>query len=242
MNKSISLLFLLMMSSLIMYSQNEIKRDSLTIHLEMEKDSLAIRLIPQKEIPKEPIIYQEPLINSMDLELGRNESHNKTKSELPNYFNYKLELSPGLRPHKLSSRLSYSLNEYNYNYGIGNYRQGGIELIYKPLDKLTLSLGGYNVNYNILHSKYNDIVFNFNATYEFTDWMYLSVFGQYSANSLNNARFGGYMFAPQTSYGAVLRFKTSEKVDLNVGVERVFNSLTKNWETQGIFGPTIRLK
>ncbi|TFD93773.1 hypothetical protein E2605_16625 [Dysgonomonas capnocytophagoides] len=231
MNKSISLLLLLMMSSLIMYSQSEIKRDS-----------LANRLTPLKEIPKEPIIYQEPLIGSMDTELDRNESYDNVKSELPNYLDYKLKLTPDLRPRKLSSILSYSLNEYNYNYGMGNYRQGGIELIYKPLDKLTLSLGGYNVNYNILHSKYNDIVLNFNATYEFTDWMYLSIFGQYSANSLNNARFGGYMFAPQSSYGAVLRFKTSEKVDLNVGVERVFNSLTKNWETQGIFGPTIRLK
>lgn len=242
MNKSIFLLLLLIMSSLTIYSQNEIKRDSSTIYLEVEKDSLAIRLTPPKEISKEPIIYQESLTNSMDIELDRNQSYNKTESELPDYLNYKLELTPYLRPRKLSSPLSYSLNEYNYNYGIGNYRQGGIELIYKPLDKLTLSLGGYNVNYNILHSKYNDIVFNFNATYEFTDWIHLSVFGQYSANSVDNARFGGYMFAPQTSYGAVLRFKTSEKVDLNVGVERVFNSLTKNWETQGILGPTIRLK
>lgn len=215
----------------MVYSQNEINRDS-----------LVIKHVPQNEISKDPIIYQEPLIYSVDTESENRGLNDKSEVKLPNYLNYGLKLSPDLKPRILSSTLSYSLNGYDYNYGMGNYRQGGIELIYKPLDKLTLSLGGYNVNYNILHSRYNDIVFNFNATYEFTDWMHLSVFGQYSANSLNNARFGGYMFTPQTSYGAVLKFKTSEKVDLNVGVERIFNPLTKNWETQGILGPTIHLK
>lgn len=180
--------------------------------------------------------------NSTDIELSNRESSDKTNSELPDYLRYKLTLTPDLKPRRLFPTLSYSLNEYSYNYGVGNFRQGGIELVYKPMNKLTLSLGGYTVNYNILHSRYNDIVFNLDATYEFTDWMHLSVFGQYSANSVNNTRFGGYMFAPQTSYGAVLKFKTSEKVDLNVGVERVFNSLTKSWETQGILGPSIRLK
>lgn len=242
MNKSIFLLLLFIVGSIAIYSQNDLKEDSLIIRRETKRDSLAIRLTPLKETSREPIVYEEPLISSMELELDRNESFDNTQYELSNYLNYKLELTPDLRLRKLSPTLSYSLNEYNYNYGIGNYRQGGVELIYKPLDKLTLSLDGYNVNYNILHSKYNDIVFNFNATYEFTDWMHLSVFGQYSVNSVNNTRFGGYMFAPQTSYGAVLKFKTSEKVDLNVGVERVFNPLTKGWETQGILGPTIRLK
>ncbi|MFR9165107.1 MAG: hypothetical protein ACLVKO_02335 [Dysgonomonas sp.] len=230
MNRFFFLLFLFV-TSIMVYSQNEIKRDS-----------LVIKYVPQNEISKDPIIYQEPLINSVDTELENRGLNDKSEVKLPNYLNYGLKLTPDLKPRKLSSTLSYSLNGYDYNYGIGNYRQGGIELIYKPLDKLTLSLGGYNVNYNILHGKYNDIVFNFNATYEFTDWMHLSVFGQYSVNSVNNARFGGYMFTPQTSYGAVLKFKTSEKVDLNVGVERIFNPLTKNWETQGILGPTIHLK
>lgn len=217
MNRFCFLLFLFV-TSVTMYSQNEIIKDSSVIN----------KGFSHNEISKDLIIHQTPLINSEDIKLVDREPYNEAEIKLPNYLNYKLELSPDLRPRKLFSTLSYSLNEYNYTYGIGNYRHGGIELIYKPIDKLTILMGGDVVNYNILHSRYNDILFNFNATYQFTDWMYLSVFGQYSVNSLSNARFGGYMLAPQSSYGAVLRFKTSEKVDLNVGVERVFNSLTKS--------------
>lgn len=231
MNRFCFLLFLFI-TSIMVYSQNEMMKDSLIIK----------RIFPQNEISKEPIIYQEPLINSVDIELKDREPHSEVEIKLPNYLNYRLKLTPDLKPQKLSSTLSYSLNGYGYNYGIGQYYQGGIEFVYKPLDKLTISFATYGVQYNILHSRYNDVVFNFDATYEFNSWLKLSGFGQYSFNSVNNARFGGYMFAPQTLYGATLQFKASEKVYLNVGIERSFNSLTKNWETNAFLGPSIRLK
>lgn len=230
MNKLVFLVFLLIVCNTI-YSQNEIN-----------KDSLKIRINPHEYIRGEPIINQESLYNSLDMGLDNIQIEDKNESKLPDNYNYKLKLTPDLIPRKISSNLSYSLNEYNYNYGIGNYRQGGIELLYKPLNKLTISMGGYAINYNILHGRYNDIMFDFNATFEINDKMFLTLFGQHSVNSMHNAGYGGYMFSPQPSYGAKLKFKTSEKVDLNIGVERSFNSMTKQWKSTGILAPSIRLR
>lgn len=230
MNKLVFSVFLLIVCN-TMYSQNEIN-----------KDSLKIRSNPQENIRGEPVIHQQSLKNYLEVESHDIQIEDKTESKLPENLNYKLKLTPDLIPQRLSYTLSYSLNEYNYNYGIGNYRQGGIELFYKPSDRLTISMGGYTVNYNILHSRYNDILYNFNVTYGINDWMVLSLFGQHSVNSMNNADYGGYMFSPQPSYGATLKLKASEIVDLNIGVERSFNSMTKQWESNGMFSRSIRLR
>ena len=138
--------------------------------------------------------------------------------------------------------VSYTFREYSFNYTIGQYHRGGIELNFKPTDKLSITLAGYAVQYNILHSRYNDIVFNFDVAYQFNNWLQASVYGQYSAKGIQNARNGGYMFSPQTYYGAMLDFKTSEKVSINIGVERTLNPFTKGWDTNSILAPKIRFR
>lgn len=230
MNK-IFVLFLLLVLSITTLAQNEIK-----------EDSLLIKHLPKKEISNEPFSNQELITNSMELGLKNEELLNKSSLKLPDYLNYKIKLTADLKPQRLSSTLSYSLNEYNFDYVIGEYRQGGIILIYKPFDKLKMSFGAHTVNYSILKSRYNDILFDYNAQYDFTDWLQLSVYGKYSVKSVQNARIGGYMFSPQSSYGAALKFKTSDKVDINLGVDRVLNSLTKSWGSNFILGPSIHLK
>jgi len=230
MNK-IYVLLLLLVISITINAQNEEK-----------EDSLLIKHLPKKEISGETLLHQELLTKSMNLELKNKELLNEGKLKLPDYLNYKIKLTADLKPQRLSSTLLYSLDEYKFDYVIGEYRQGGIILIYKPLEKLKMSFGGYTVNYSILKSRYNDIMFDYNAQYDFTDWMQLSVFGKYSVKSIHNARIGGYMFSPQTSYGANLKFRTSEKLDINLGISRVLNSLTKGWGTNYILGPSIHLK
>ncbi|GEM_PF-3343866 len=145
------------------YSQNEIKKDSLKLEKEIKEDSFIITSSTPNGLSYKLITHKDSISNPIDIKLENKISIDKSEIRLPDHLNYKLKLTPDLIPQRLFPNLSYSLNEYTYDYGFGSYRQGGIEFVYKPLDKLTLNMAGYIVNYNIFHSKFNDLQFNFNS-------------------------------------------------------------------------------
>lgn len=140
------------------------------------------------------------------------------------------------------NRLSYSLQETDYNYGIGQFHQGGVSLLYKPLDKISIKLDANAIQYNILHSRYNDVISNLSIGYKFNNWLELFIFGQYAVNAENNARHGGYMLSPQTSYGTMVNFKLTDNIDLGLRQERVLNPMTRKWENNTVLAPAIRFK
>lgn len=127
------------------YSQNEIKKDSLKLEKEIKEDSFIITSSTPNGLSDKLITHKDSISNPIDIKLENKISIDKSEIRLPDHLNYKLKLTPDLIPQRLFPNLSYSLNEYTYDYGFGSYRQGGIEFVYKPLDKLTLNMAGYIV-------------------------------------------------------------------------------------------------
>lgn len=224
MNKFL-LFILLFFYCFVVYSQSET-----TI------DSTVIRKSGRIEISNDPLLYQESIkeINIKPEEIEVKDSITDS--------GYTLQPTLDSNPLKLPDKLTYSLNEYEYNYGIGQYHEGRIEISYKPMKKFSLYSGVSGVHYNILHSRYKDIVFDFNAIYQFNSLLQLSVFGQYSINSDRNERFGGYMFSPQNTYGAELNIRLSDNLDLSLRRERVLNPMTRKWENNTVLAPAFRFK
>lgn len=159
--------------------------------------------------------------------------------------NYQLNLKK--YAYRLKQNVSYMLyNNSDVLYGFGcSYEAGGL-LIYQPFDKLTYSIGASTVKYSMNGSLYNDYLFNSSMTYQFNNRLKLYIYGQYSVNSQKNTLAGGYNLSPQNCYGAILMIKVLDSkkysIDMNIGAERSYNPLNKNWEMNYRLGPDIRLK
>ena len=147
----------------------------------------------------------------------------------------------------LKHNFSYLLySNTNALHGFGNSYEAGGMLIYQPFDKLTFSLGASGAKYAMNGHSYSDYLFNGSMTYRFNHWLMLHLYGQCSLNSQSNALAGGYYLSPQTCYGAILMIKVMDEkkysVDMNIGAERTFNPLNKQWEMNYRLGPEIRIK
>ncbi|NDV84838.1 hypothetical protein [Bacteroides sp. 51] len=147
----------------------------------------------------------------------------------------------------LKYNLSYLLyNNTNVLNGFGSSYEVGGMLVYHPFDKLTFSIGASGAKYTMNGNSYNDYLFNTSMTYRFNHWLKFHLYGQYSLNAQSNALAGGYYLSPQTSYGALLMIKVIDEkkysVDMNIGAERTFNPLNKQWEMNYRLGPEIRIK
>lgn len=162
-----------------------------------------------------------------------------------NYYQSYLDANSSVSD--LMQNFSYMLyNNRNVLCGFGNSYEGGGVFIYQPFDKLSFSIGASAMKYSMNGNLYSDFLFNSSISYQFNDWLKLYIYGQYSMNSQKNALYGGYNLSPQNCYGAILMINVLDNkkysIDMNIGAERSYNPLNKNWEMNYRLGPDIRLK
>lgn len=119
MNRPIFLIFPFIVCSNI-YSQNEIKKDSLKLEKEIKKDGLIITLSTQNELSNKLITHKDSISNPIDIELENKISIDISEVSLPGHLNYKLKLTLDLVPQRIFPNLSYLLNEYTFDYGVGS--------------------------------------------------------------------------------------------------------------------------
>jgi len=194
---------------------------------------------PKEEIP---ISENKPMSNAksdIDYSILYHQAVN------PSY--YHLNVNSGGGVYDLKNNLSYMLySNQNVLNGFGSSYEAGGMLIYQPFDKLTFSLGAGGAKYSMNGQSYTDYIFNAGMTYKFNHWLKLHLYGQHSLHSQKNALAGGYYLSPQSCYGAILIIKVMDEkkysVDMNIGAERTFNPLNKQWEMNYRLGPEIRIK
>lgn len=141
-----------------------------------------------------------------------------------------------------SKTATYNDLSSNFNYSFGEYKQNGIQLSLNPIDRLTVNMGASILNYNIVNTNYADIVYNMDINYDLFNWLSLIAYGQYSVNSLYNARKGGYMLSPQSLYGAGINIKASDNFSVDLVREQTFNPVIKKWGGSGYFSPRIKFR
>lgn len=143
---------------------------------------------------------------------------------------------------------------------MGSMRFAGAQFTYfSPNERWELSGGIYAAHYSMptpgglalgnsgmLDRKFGpqfDLGFNASVAYRITDHLRIRAFGQYSGYGRSNS-FKGYMnpMYPQSHYGIIMEVKVNDWLDVNGGMERIYDPTKMKWVNTPVFGPTIRIK
>lgn len=136
---------------------------------------------------------------------------------------------------------------------------GGQVTYYSPDKRWELSGGIYAAHYSMstpagiaavnsgqLVNKYGpqfDLGFNTSAAYRINDYLRVHAYVQYSHYGKSNS-MKGYMtpMYPQSHYGVTMEVKVTDWLDVNGGIERIYDPTKMKWVTTPVFGPSIRIK
>lgn len=248
-------IFLCLSASLSVAAQNEQPTDSTLLHrlpTEMEgvpQISPPSAIAPRQEMPvattldldstKLNITIPEyiPTLPWMDVRMGK--MVNSYDPYVMDYERY------GVFELTRNSALS-TFSTYNTYSTMGTIIQAGANIIYRPNERWELNGGMYTSKYTLpsrMHGAQFDIGLSVSAAYRINDRLRIRFFGQYSGYGKQNS-LNGYMnpMYPQSNYGAILELKVNDYLDIQGGVERVYNPTKMKWETIPIVCPVIHLK
>lgn len=106
---------------------------------------------------------------------------------------------------------------------------------------LSLTVAATADRYRFFHGLTDNYGIHGMATWRFNDNVSLTVFGSYYHN---NTFFSpaAMPYIGTSRYGGYFNFRTSERFSLDLGVERIYNVYSRQWETQPIITPNIRIR
>lgn len=124
--------------------------------------------------------------------------------------------------------------------GLGNMASGTLALTGTVDEKLTLTGGVSGMKYHFDRSTWNDYGMFGRASYKLSDRLSLNAFGQYYFDQrYHSIPSMGYM--QSANFGGTLGIKVSDKVSLDVGVQRYYDPYSGTWRTLPVVAPTINL-
>lgn len=254
MKKLFIILFLLTVSFRVA-AQNEQTKDSTLLNrfpTEMGKEPLfpppGTAAAPNRDMPVKTSLSMDstdlhitlptyyPNFPWMDIRMGK-----MVSSYDPFVMDYEHYGAFQLSPNSILSTFS----TYNTYPTMGTIIQSGADFIYRPNERWELTGGMYTAKYTIpsrMHGSQFDIGLDASAAYRINNFLRIRFFGQYSGFGKQNS-LNGYMnpMYPQSHYGVVMEVKINDYLEIQGGVERVYNASKMKWETVPILAPVIHL-
>lgn len=122
--------------------------------------------------------------------------------------------------------------------GLGDTRSASIALTKTFGDRLTVTAGVTGNKYHFGREAWNDYGIYGNMRYQLNERFALKAFGQYYFNPRYHS-MAAMPYIDEASYGATLETKFSNKVSLDVGVQRYYDPYSHTWRTLPILAPTV---
>lgn len=113
--------------------------------------------------------------------------------------------------------------------------------ITQPIDeRWQLTAGVTGMKYHMGRDVWNDFGISGRASYSLTDRISLNAFGQYYLNQRYHS-IAGMSYMQNSSYGATVGYKFSDKFSLDVGAQRYYDVYAGQWRTIPVVQPTLNL-
>jgi hypothetical protein len=116
--------------------------------------------------------------------------------------------------------------------GIGRFNKASVGYMQMFGDRFALNLNANAMKYNLFPNIGQEFSTSGRFSFQETDRLGFNVFG---TKSLGNNFFSG------DSYGGSVSLMMSDRFRMEVGVQRYYNQMTRQWETVPVAIPTIRL-
>lgn len=136
---------------------------------------------------------------------------------------------------KFLKHFSYiPFNEHKTYVGFGKYNNIGTSLFWVPTDKLSLEAKIYiskQFGY-ILASRHISVGTGLMLNYDITDRLRFRIGGQYLNSDNTDPFLNMNNLFPKTNIGVDLQYKTTEKMEVGVGLEYQYNNKTNTWKPE----------
>lgn len=123
---------------------------------------------------------------------------------------------------------------------LGNVASASLSLSQTVDERLSFSVGLSGNKYHMGRDAWNDYGVFARASYHITDRLTINAFGQHYFHPTFHS-VGAMPFVSASAYGGTLGYKISDRVSLDVGVQRYYDPYTGRWKTLPIVAPTIQL-